>query len=216
VAVSVSGDTTGANLLTFEFGHATGAGVAALGQRTPNGHNLLGDDPAKRTWRTTGVDASDVPAGADRVRIRAVDGSTDTFGWLAFTGPRLRSVVGVTAFLADNGPVLTAWPMGYVFPCVHNIAEVSGGVAETPRTVIESPRPRATEDRQRDIGGTFAELNMFGQLHEVPSRLRDHPDVDWGSVWVSRDTAARDSYQRTISRTIVPGAGATRGQRPER
>jgi arabinosyltransferase C len=122
----------------------------------------------------------------------------------------------LTAFLADNGPVLTAWPMGYVFQCVHNIAEVSGGVAQTPRTVIESPRPRATEDRHRDIGGTFAELDMFGKLHEVPSRLRDHPDVDWGSVWISGDTAARDSYQRTISRTIVPGAGATRGQRPER
>jgi arabinosyltransferase B len=216
VAVSVSGDTTGANLLTFEFGHATGAGIAALGQRTPNGRGLSGDDPAKPTWRTMGVDASDVPARADRVRIRAVDGSTDAFGWLAFTGPRLRSVVGLTAFLADNGPVLTAWPMGYVFPCVHNIAEVSGGVAQTPRTVIESPRPRATEDRQRDIGGTFAELEMFGKLREVPSRLRNHPDVDWGSVWVSGDTAAHDSYQRTISRTIVPGAGATRGPRPER
>ena len=130
---------------------------------------MSGDDPAKPTWRTTGVDASDVPAGADRVRIRAVDGSTDTFGWLAFTGPRLRSVVGLTAFLADNGPVLTAWPMGYVFPCVHNIAEVSGGVAETPRTVIESPRPRATEDRLRDIGGTFAELDMSASCTKFPA-----------------------------------------------
>jgi arabinosyltransferase B len=89
-------------------------------------------------------------------------------------------------------------------------------VAQTPHTVIESPRPRATEDRRRDIGGTFVELELFGKLHEVPSRLKNHPDVDWGSVWVSADTAARDSYQRTTSRMIVPGAGATRGQRPER
>jgi hypothetical protein len=216
VAVSVSGDTTGANRLAFEFGHATGAGVVALGQRTPSGRASSDDDPAKPTWRALGVDASDIPAGADRVRIRAVDGSTDALGWLAFTGPRLRSVVGLSAFLAQNGPVLTAWPMGYVFPCVNNIAEVSGGVAQTPHTVIESPRPRATEDRRRDIGGTFVELELFGKLHEVPSRLKNHPDVDWGSVWVSADTAARDSYQRTTSRMIVPGAGATRGQRPER
>ena len=216
VAVSVSGNTTGDNRLAFEFGHATGAAVAALGQRTPSGRAPSDDDPAKPAWHTMGVDLSDIPAGADRVRIRAVDGSTDALGWLAFTGPRLRSVVGLTAFLADNGPVLTAWPMGFVFPCVHNIAEVSGGVAQTPRTVIESPRPRATEDRRRDIGGTFAELDVFGKLREVPSRLRDHPDVDWGSVWVSGDTAARDGYQQTISRTIVPGIGATRGQRPER
>jgi arabinosyltransferase B len=216
VAVSVSGNTTDANGLAFEFGRANDAGVAALGQRVPSGRPAPDEDPAKPTWRTVGVDAPDIPAGADRVRINAVDGRTDALGWLAFTGPRLRSVIGLTAFLADNGPVLTAWPMGFVFPCVRNIAEVSGGVAQTPRTVIESPRPRATEDRQRDIGGTFAELNIFGKLHEVPSRLRGHPDVDWGSVWVSGDTAARDSYRRTVTRTIVPGAGATRGQRPER
>jgi arabinosyltransferase C len=216
VAVSVSGQTTDANGLAFEFGRANGAGVAALGQRVPTGRPASDEDPATPTWRTIGVDGPDIPAGADRVRIHAVDGRTDTLGWLAFTGPRMRSIIGLTAFLADNGPVLTAWPMGYVFPCVRNIAEVSGGVAQTPRTVIESPRPRATEDRQRDIGGTFAELNMFGKLREVPSRLRGHPDVDWGSVWVSGDSAARDSYQRTVSRTIGPGAGATRGQRPER
>ena len=156
------------------------AAVTPLGQRVPIGRPAPDEDPAKPTWRTIGVDAPDIPAGADRVRIRAVDGRTDALERPAFTGPRLRSAVGLTAFLADNGPVLTAWPMGYVFPCVHNIAEVSGGVAQTPRTVIESPRPRATEDRQRDIGGTFAELDMFGKLREVPSRLKGHPDVDWG------------------------------------
>jgi len=216
VAVSVSGRTTGADGLAFEFGRAGGAAVTPLGQRVPIGRPPADEDPAKPTWRAIGVDAPDIPAGADRVRIRAIDGRTDALERPAFTRPRLRSAVGLTAFLADNGPVLTAWPMGYVFPCVHNIAEVSGGVAQTPRTVIESPRPRATEDRQRHIGGTFAELDMFGKLREVPSRLRNHPDVDWGSVWVSTDTAALDGYQRTVSRTIVSGAGATRGQRPER
>lgn len=216
VAVSVSGRTTDSNRLAFEFGRADGDSVSALGQRVPSGRPAPDEDPAKPAWRTVGIDAADIPAGADRVRIRGVDGLTDALGSLPVTGPRLRSVVGLTAYLADNGPVLTAWPMGFVFPCVHNIAEVSGGVAQTPRTVIESPRPRATEDRQRDIGGTFAELDMFGKLREVPSRLRGHPDVDWGSVWVSGDTAGHDNYQRTISRTIVPGAGATRGQRPER
>ncbi len=216
LAVSVSGQTTGANGLAFEFGRADGAAIVPLGQRVPSGRPAPDDDPAKPTRRSIGVDAVDIPAGADRVRIRAADGRTDALGRLAFTGPRLRSVVGLTEFLAANGPVLTAWPMSFVLPCVHNIAEISGGVAQTPRTVIESPRPRATEDRQRDIGGTFAELNTFGKLHEVPSRLKNHPDVDWGSVWVSGDTAARDSYQRTVSRTIVPGAGATRGPHPER
>ena len=163
-----------------------------------------------------GVDAADVPVGADRVRIHAVDDRTDEAGWLALTGPRLRSRVPLNDFLAANGPVLISRPQSFLFRCVHDIATVSGGVAETPRTVIESPRPWSTEDRNPSLGGTFTGLAMFGQLHEIPSRLVGHPDVDWGSVSVSGDTATRDDYVRSTTRAVVWGVGATRGPTPER
>ena len=174
----------------------------------------LDEDPTRPLWRSIGIDASAIPAGADRVRIRAVDARTDPLGWLAVTGPRLRSVIGLTDFLADKGPVLVTWPMAFLFPCVRDAATVSAGVATTPGAVIESPRPFLIEDRLRDVGGVFAALTAFGELNEIPSRLVGHPDVDWGSVQVS-DGVARDAYQRTVTRALVPGIGGVDHLSPE-
>jgi arabinosyltransferase C len=169
--------------------------------------------PTQPLWRSIGVDAVDVPAGADRVRLRAVDGRTDEQGWLAFTGPRLRSTIPLTAFLAANGPVLISWPQAFLFPCVHNIAAVAGGLAQTPRTVIESPRPWFTDDRNPAIGGTFAGLDQFAMLNEIPSRIIGHPDLDWGTVRVVDTRFERDSYARSTTRTTVWGIGATARRR---
>ena len=80
------GSNAGADGLAFEFGRAGGATVTPLGQRVPSGRPAPDEDPAKPTWRTIGVDAPDIPAGADRVRIRAVDGRTDALERPAFTG----------------------------------------------------------------------------------------------------------------------------------
>lgn len=212
VALSISGRGT----VTLEFGRSDTAGVAVLGSAAPVDRPAADEDPTRPLWRSVGVDAADVPAGADRVRIHAVDDRTDDAGWLAFTGPRLRSIVALNDFLADRGPVLVSWPLAFLFPCVHDIARVSGGVAQTPRTVIESPRPWLTDDRNPEIGGTFAGLAMFGDLNEVPSRLVGHPEVDWGSVVVSATGIARDNYARTTTRSVVWGIGATRAQRPAR
>ncbi|WP_284229096.1 arabinosyltransferase domain-containing protein [Mycobacterium antarcticum] len=215
VAVSVSGRTDGANRLGFEFGRSGGAGVSPLGDLVLVDRPAVDEDPAHPLWRSIGVDAADLPAGADRVRIRAVDDRVDPLGWLAVTGPRSRTAIGLTDFLADQGPVLVSWPMAFLFPCIRDTVTVSAGVATTPRTVIESPRPWLVDDRRREIGGVWAALTDSGVLHEVPSRLVGHPDVDWGSVQVS-DAAALDAYQRTVSRTLVPGLGGAPHPPPER
>ncbi|MBB2989496.1 arabinosyltransferase C [Mycolicibacterium iranicum] len=214
VALSVSGRTSGANVLELEFGRFDGAGVEVLGAVAPVDRPAVDEDPAHPLWRSVGVDAVDAPAGADRVRVRAVDGRTDDAGWLAFTGPRLRTIVPLNSFLAGNGPVLVSWPQAFLFPCVHDIPTVSAGVAQTPQTVIDSPRPWLTEDRDEDVGGVFAGLDAFVPLNEIPSRLAGHPEVDWGSVKVRGDTAAPDAYARSTTREKVWGIGASRGPRP--
>jgi arabinosyltransferase C len=215
VAVSISGRVDGGNELDFEFGRAEGGRVAPAGNRSPVDQPAVDELAAHPLWRTIGIDAADVPAGADRLRIHAVDGRTDPMGWLAFTGPRLRSVVGLTEFLASQGPVLIGWSTALLFPCVHDVPTVSAGVATTPRTVIESPRPHLNQDRASDVGGVFAALDAFGDLQEVPSRLVGHPDVDWGSVLVSGRPAERDAYQRTVTRTLVSGVGGVPHLPPE-
>ncbi|MEU0496618.1 arabinosyltransferase domain-containing protein [Mycobacterium sp. NPDC006124] len=215
VTVSVAGRTDGGNRLAFQFGRADGTGVTSLGEIVPVDRPAADEDPAHPLWRSLGVDATAFPAGADRVRVSAVDDRTDTLGWLAFTGPRLRSVIGLTAFLADKGPVLVGWPMAFLFPCIRDVPRVTAGVATTPLTVIDSPRTSLIEDRRRDIGGVFATMTVLGTLHEVPSRLVGRPDVDWGSVQVFGGLA-RDAYRRTVTRELVPGIGGVAHLPPER
>lgn len=216
VALSVSGRTDDGNTLALDFGRSGPAEVSELGERVPTDQVAAAGDPLHPWWRTVGVDAADVPAGADRVRIRAVDGRTDPFGWLAFTGPRLRSVVPLNQFLAAHGPVLISWPMSFLFPCVRDIPIVDAGMAQTPNAIIESPRPWSAQDRETDVGGSFTALAIFGDLREIPTRLRGHPEVDWGSLRVPADGAARDAYQRSVTETTVPGIGGSPRPRPER
>jgi arabinosyltransferase B len=199
VAVSVSGRTDRGNHLALEFGRAVGTRVIPVGERTPfdlvkPNQDHLDGPPEYRPWRSIGLDAAQVPSGANRIRIRAVDATTDPDGWLAVTGPRLRSVIGLTQFLAGHGPVLVSWPLAFLFPCVHNIAGVADGLASTPRVVIEAPRrfgrlSAVTTDRTQ--GGVFAGLRPFGELHEIPTRLAGHPEIDWGTLQLN---AARDTF----------------------
>ncbi|GAA4640826.1 arabinosyltransferase domain-containing protein [Mycolicibacterium sediminis] len=216
LAVSVAGRTDDGNRLLFEFGRADGAGVTPLGERSPADRPASDEDPTEPLWRSIGVDAAEVPAGADRVRIRAEDGRTDDFGWLAVTGPRLRSVVPLTRFLETRGPVLVSWPQAFLFPCVRDVPTITAGVVRTPRAVIESPRPYSIDDRTTDAGGSFAGLLAFDELHEMPTRLRGRPDVDWGALRLPPDTATVDDYSQVVTRTLVPGIHGVPVVRPER
>ncbi|MGH3988074.1 MAG: arabinosyltransferase domain-containing protein [Pseudonocardiaceae bacterium] len=202
VAVSVSGRTGGANKLVLEFGRAGNAGVTTLGERAPIDRVRPDQDDLDgpldyRPWRSIGLDAQQIPPAADRVRIRAVDATSDPDGWLAVTGPRRRGLVGLNEFLAGHGPVLVSWPQAFLFPCVAGIAGVADGLAAAPRAVIEAPRRHGrlsaiTTDQSQ--GGAFAALRPFGRLYEVPTRLAGHPEADWGALHL---TTIRDTYHRT-------------------
>ena len=187
-----------------------------LGEAAPGDRVAIDEDALHPLWRTIGIDADQIPAGADRIRVRAVDRRTDDSGWIAFTGPRLRSVIGLNQFLEENGPVLISWPQSFLFPCVHNTVEVSAGIAQTPRTVIESPRPFFAEDRNMAIGGTFAAIAMSGELHEVPTRLVEHPEIDWGTLMTAPADEVRDSYALTRTREVRRGFDDAGRQRPTR
>ncbi len=125
--------------------------------------------------------------------------------------------IGLNQFLADNGPVLMTWPTSFVFPCVHDIAEVAAGVAQTPAVVIEPPGPRADDDRDPSIGGTFAAVDLFGgEYREVPGRVVGRPDLDWGTVLIAPPGVLRDAYQRSVTRETRWGFDTSGRARPER
>jgi arabinosyltransferase C len=184
--------------------------VTPLGAVTPPDpmRAPFGVTPEYRLWRAVGVGAAQVPAGADRVRVRAADGTADPDGWLAVSGPRLRQVLGLNGFLAEHRPVLVAWPIAFLFPCVTDPVAVRHGLAQAPVTVLEAPRSygdlsAATTDP--GIGGNFAPLRTLGGLGEETNQLAGRPGVDWGNVLLTHYPAARDRYRVDTSWVQVSG-----------
>ncbi|MBV9312643.1 MAG: arabinosyltransferase domain-containing protein [Pseudonocardia sp.] len=230
LAMTVSGRTDGGNRLALEFGRAEPAGpraasrldtlndraglpderVSSLGERVPTDqpHDDPRAHPDPAVWRSVWLTRDQVPEGANRVRVLAVDGSSDRGGWLATTGPRLRQMVGLTQFLATHGPVLVNWPIAFLFPCVRNVVGVAHGIADTPRALVEAPgRYVGLADASTDpeVGGIFAILRTLGKRSEIPTRVVGHPDLDWGSMRLIEYPADRDQYRQTRSRVEIPG-----------
>jgi arabinosyltransferase C len=211
VTVSVAGRTDGGNSLSLQFGRAEPDGqVTALGTRVPPDplRSEPGESPQYQLWRAVGVPAGDIPSGADRVRVRAVDATSAPDGWLAVTGPRLRQVLGLRQFLASHSPVLVAWPIAFLFPCAVDIPAVRDGLAGAPVSVLEAPLrysglSAATTDQT--IGGTFATLRDSGRLGEVTTRLAGRSGTDWGNLLLTGYPAARDTYRATVSWREVSG-----------
>jgi arabinosyltransferase C len=209
LSMSLSGK---ANTLVFEFGHDNATtrldgnvdDAVTMGEVATPSPAPPGEDPDHPSWRAVGIDAEQIPVGANRVRIRAI-AAGDKGDWLAFTGPRRHTAVGLSEFLAAHGPVLVSWPQSFLFPCVHNISQVADGLAQTPRTLITAPGPWLTEPTDQTLGGDFAGLNPYGRLYEVPTRMASHPGIYWGTLLISGQADARDAY--SIRTTSVPRPG---------
>jgi arabinosyltransferase C len=194
VAVSVAGRTGGANRLTLEFGRSDRTGVQTVTQRVL-------DDGASGfpEWRMLAEPVRAIPAGADRVRVRAVDGSTDVGGWLAVTGPRLRETVPLTQFVAGRGPVLVDWPMSWAVPCIRDMPRVTDGLAQAPRVLLAvQPAYAWVAGIAYDPGqgGSFAGTVVTATGREVPSRLVGSPGEPWGRVVLLDYDISRDAYER--------------------
>ncbi|HEX4252467.1 MAG TPA: arabinosyltransferase domain-containing protein [Pseudonocardia sp.] len=204
VAVSVSGRTDGGNRLDLEFGRAIGDHVIRLGTVSPPDPLRAppGGSPDYRLWRAVGIGPDAIPRGADRVRVDAVDGAADPDGWLAVTGPRLREVVGLNQYLGEHQPVLVAWPIAFLFPCVTKPVTVSNGLAQAPAAVLEAGiryAPLSVATVEPSIGGNFAPLRTLGGLGEETNQLAGRPGVDWGDVLLTHYPADRDDYRVTTS-----------------
>ncbi len=203
VAVSVAGRSGGANRLELEFGRSDDQGeVAVLGRR------LLDDGPVGQpAWRPLAVPAGVAPAGADRVRVVAVDAATDIGGWLAVTAPRVRTTERLQDYLTGRGPVLPDWPLSWQVPCVRDIPVVADGLAETPEVLLAAPSAYSViAGIAYDPGqaGSFAGVALAAR-QEVPSRLAATPQEEWGRVVLLDYPAERDAYDTVTDQVQLWG-----------
>lgn len=210
LTLSVSGHTGDGNWLTFEFGRDEGAAVRSVGETTPDDPNPPGGSAGRMPWRAVAVAADQIPAEANRVRLRATDVLTGRSDFFAFTGPRWHSPSGLTSYLASRPPALVAWPMAFLFPCLDDRARVANGLAQAPGAVIVSPGSWFTEPMVASLGGNFAGLWSYGRLYEVPARVIGDSPLDWGALLLPADPSARDGYEVKLTETRRSGHVADR------
>jgi arabinosyltransferase C len=197
-----------------------------------------------RTGRRTAASGapSDVPDGADRVRLRARDDRTDDGGWIALTGPRVVDVLPLSSWLAQRRPVLVDWAVALAWPCAGTLPRVAAGVAATPGAFVTtptgpddpvpnerntSPSPPGDIVPERWTGGTdglatgtdsaasFAGLLADGSLREVDTRLPDEPGRRWGRVLVPElGDLDTDAYDSRVTTRTIPGTAGDRWAPP--
>lgn len=221
LAVSVAGRTGDGNRVALEFARSTDGAPQPLGQHvlddtykdsderpTYPSDRVVEDKPQDNPqWRTLHVGSSQVPAGADLVRVRAVDATTDAGGWIAVTGPRVRQIEPLRQFFTDRGPTYVDWSMVWAAPCVRNSPKVADGLVEAPTTLLNPPEKLGFDGRAayvRAIGGSFAGVDEVGNRKVVPTRLlgsQDRPEyADWGQLVQVSYPVRRDAYDtRTTS-----------------
>ncbi|WP_328303424.1 arabinosyltransferase domain-containing protein [Actinomycetospora sp. NBC_00405] len=204
LAVSVSGRLGDGVSLRAEYGRADPSGFVPVGER------LIGDPDSSVEWRTVPlVDEAAPPPGAEVVRLVAVDDSTTTGGWLAFTGPTVRRWVPLPEFLPADRAVGVAWQMKSLFPGVRQPRQ-QAGITEPAAAAIaygETPRNALADwTFEPERGGLLGHTHREADVTRLTTRFRDAGDeVD--DLWVLeyRQPYPSDGFELIRRRETVSG-----------
>lgn len=214
LVVDVAGRTGQGNTLELEFGRGAGtpepAGRLSLDD-TGTADAAEADYPTDRVeeaaplnrpgWRSVRIDPAEIPPGADRVRVRAVDDTTDPGGWVAVAVPRLRTLAPVVPLLRDaDGPVYVDWSILWAAPCLRDLPTVRAGLAQTPHYLVLGPSSlgfAGDVSFGETAGGSFAAMRRGSTETTIATVIdtADDPDqADWGAVARIDPDIARDAY----------------------
>jgi hypothetical protein len=160
------------------------------------------------SWRTFTLEP---PAGADVVRLEAVDGAGGLHGWLAFSAPALAQPVTLSDYLPATAPVALAWPLAFAYPCQRQ-PRIVDGITEAPRyAVLWGDRNMSALTDGAWVpprGGAFAQVPRTQSVQQLAVAPGVDPNIQ---VYTFATGFARNAYTVTESRRTVSGASIDNG-----
>jgi hypothetical protein len=191
------------------------------GQIDPGkGHtNQLDDNGRDPRWRSVLLNP---PAGAQVIRLHAVDDSAGAGGWLAFAAPSIQHLVPLrTLFgeqLGPDRPVALAWQIAFDYPCMHQ-PRIVNGITEPPAAaVLWADQPfNGTRDGTwlPFRGGMYGQVLRSQSVLQLPARVAGMPLERRVEVLIFDTRLAPDAYlvetrQRRTAGWAQPVPTATR------
>ncbi|WP_228000876.1 arabinosyltransferase domain-containing protein [Nocardia australiensis] len=196
-SVDADGIVTPGQTLEIEYGASDSTTTAQpMGRVTPID---IGPAPS---WRNLRVPFADIPAGADVIRIVAIDRDRNPKQWLALTPPRVPQTKTLNEVVGSHTPVLTDWMVGLQFPNQRPY-DHHNGIAEIPAYRIMPDRPGAEITslwQSHDGGGPLGWTGMLLRGRTLATYLDHDWRRDWGELqqFTRIDTTA-DPAKPTIT-----------------
>lgn len=206
VTVLAAGTLTGGNTLFARYARSDGATITPV--EAEDGPEQLTDDAEDAAWRTFTLAP---PAGADLVRLEAVDATGGIGGWLAFTAPARSTAVSLNDYLPAAAPVAMGWPIAFSYPCQRQPTMVNG-VTESPEYAVlwgEGGLGGFADGVWQPFrGGSFAQVPRTQSVQQ----LAVVPGVDpFIEVYAFDTPLAANAYDLTHTRRTTSGASISVG-----
>lgn len=172
VTALVSGRTGGGNTIRVEYARLGPGGPDVLGSRVLGEADDPRQDVSSAAWRS--LDLGGGPAGADLVRLVAVDGRTDSGGYLAFTAPRMSTFVPLDRVVGQGAPTALWWPTALLFPCVRQ-PRIDNGITEPSTWAVgfgDDPLAMLLDGTwQTGRGGVFGQTLRQASILQLTARF---------------------------------------------
>ena len=143
-------------------------------------------DPGPRVkWRNLRYPISDLPEGANVVRLVGEDLNLDPYEWMALTPLRNPKLEHITDVFDSETPGLLDWPVALQFPC-HRTFNHYAGVTEIPqfRVAPDAPGKEQLSGFQDFMGGgAMSTAEAVNSAYEMPGYLDQDWHRDWGSAY---------------------------------
>lgn len=205
ITVLAAGTLADGNSLTAIYGRSSGASVAPVGEEP------LTDTGTEPSWRTFALQP---PAGADVVRLEAVDATGMLDPWLAFSAPAVQRPVVLSEYLPAAAPVALGWPLAFAYPCQRQPAIVDG-ITEAPEYAVlwgEGALSGFADGTWVPFrGGAFGQVPRTQSVQQLAVIGGVDPHIQ---VYAFRTPLARAAYTVTETTRTVSGASTATGAGP--